>query len=321
MPESPRLRVALSVAAAVLLLAGLVATVAVDGDGNGGDELVAAGDRSSTTVIASDGGDGAAAAGEGDATGATAGTSDGAAGGSTGQSAQKSPGTTARAAAPDTATAAPPAAGEPAPLQPPKAGHYTYEVSVDGETSEASYVVEAASGGAPGETRQVHVLKNADGEMRNHLIWKADAVHLDRTSGSGAQGMSGDCDWQPDVLARKLPLTVGSSWVADSSCSGESPYGPYTINAHFEFKVTGTARMTVGGQAVDVWVIESTQHLDITAQYQGQEVKATQDATSKTWVSGKHGLSVREESQSTAGSPMGQRSTSSTRQLKSLSPA
>lgn len=321
MTDSPRTRIVLSALAAALLVAGLVSAVSMSGDG--GDGLVATGDRSSSTTAAAEAGSDDSKAGESDGDDDAAAGGDAATGeGSTPGSTAKQPTTTTKLAT-SGGTSAPqeqPSSGEPAQPQPTKAGSYTYEMTVDGETSEASYLVEPAQGGA-GETRQVHTLKTTQGDVRNDLIWRADGLYLDKISGSGGQGMSGECDWQPDVLVRKIPLKVGVGWVADSGCSGESPYGPYTLKAHFEFNVTDTARLTIGGQAVDVWVIESSQHIDITTQYQGQQFTATQDATSKTFVSGKHGLSVREESQSTATTPMGQRSNTTTRQLKSLNPA
>lgn len=316
MPDSSRLRLALSLLAAAMLLGGLVAVVAT-ADG-AGDVVATRGDRSTTTTVV-DGGEGTAAG-----TTDTSAADDDVASDPPTKTVDKPTTSTSKSEARGSSPGGAPteaASDEPGPTQPTKSGTYTYDATVDGESFEATYVVEPEAGAAAGETRQAHTFKGKDGEMRNAVVWRADGLYLDKTSGSSGEGMGGDCDWDPDVLVLKLPLAVGSGWVSDSSCSGESPYGPYTVKAHFESAVTGTARMAVGAQEVDVWVIETKQHLDISAEYQGQQFNITQDSTSKRFFAPEHGISVREETESTAGTPTGQRSRSTVRQLRSLSPA
>lgn len=321
MTNSSRLRLILSVVSAALLLAGVVAVVA-DGDDDADTLRTGSRGTSTTATDGAAGDEGAALAATDDA--GSAGEQGHASAASTAPAAPKADGKGAAGGPPTAgsgqAPAPSPASGDPGQAQPTKVGTYTYDVTVDGEQSESTHLVEAGDPAGGGETRQVHTRKGKDGELKNQVLWKADGLYLEKTSGSGGQGVSGDCDWNPDILVVKIPLAKDTRWVSESGCSGTSPYGPYTLKARFESVVSGTARITVGGQGVDVWVIDTTQRIDITAQYQGQQFTATQEGTSKNFYAPKHGLSVREESQSTASSPAGQRKTSSTRVLKSLSP-
>ncbi|MGI8792681.1 MAG: hypothetical protein ACR2H3_05830 [Acidimicrobiales bacterium] len=318
MPDSSKLRVALSALIALMLLVGLVAVVTNDDGPDGVGLTTASGDQN--TAPTDDG--------EGTADGDTLAASGEAASEPEGQSGSAS--TTAKPGSKSTTestvnqaagqSADKPASADPGPSQPPKVGTYNYETTVDGKAGPSTLKVEAKAGG-PGETRQFQTIKGESNELKNEVVFKADGLFLAASSGSSGGGLAGDCDWEPDLLVLKLPLSVGSSWSADSGCSGQSPYGPYTLKAHFEGTVTGTARVTVGGQGVDVWLIDGKQRIDITATYQAQEFQAVQEATTKTSYAPKQGLTVKEESTSTSTSPQGSRTQKTVRQLKSLTPS
>lgn len=313
MGDARWVRAALGAVTAVMLVAGLVAVVMAD---DGGDRAVVRTATPSSTAPA--GADGAEEQGTGGGEAATDATPGAGSAPASGPNAAQGGGTSATTAAPAPPPgSAPEAIGQP---QPARVGTYTYTVTVDGESSEATQTVEAMSGAPAGETRQAQTTKTKQGDVRNQVRWAADAVYLESTSGSGGGGPGGDCDWNPDVVLLQLPLAKGKGWVSESSCSGQSAYGPYTLKARFESSVTGTARRTVGGEAVDVWVVQTKRHIEITAQYQGQQFNVTEDGTSTTFFAPRQGMTVREESSSTASFPTGQRKTTTTRDLQRLTP-
>lgn len=290
-----------------MLVAGLVSAVAIDGDDDAKvlRSTGAAGGSSTTAAEATD----STAAGSPDASGAST-----TAPGST-------PSTGAAGKAPAAATPVPTtvaATGDPGRAQPTKVGTYTYDNTIDGSTSEGTMTVEAKAGSAD-ETRQTQTLKGEQGSLKNEVFWRADGVYLASSAGSNG-GIGGECNWEPDLLTLRLPVAKGTSWTADSACSGTSPYGPYSLKAHFEGTVRGTARVAVGDQHVDVWVIDGKQHVEINSTYQGQPIKLVQDSTSTAFFAPTRGLVVREESTAESSGPQGSRTQTTVRQLKDFTP-
>ena len=201
------------------------------------------------------------------------------------------PTTTASASAP---TTAPPAVDDlgapqdPGPSRPPRAGTYRYKLTgTDGQTSEGTTQIED-KGTQGGETRQVVKQRGQGGaNVDNDVAWRGDGLYvLSSVIAFGSSTMT--CDWNPDTLQLKLPITAGTTWESTSSCTVQYGATPITIVRKLTGKVTELRRVKVAGQAVDVWAIETTDRIEAAGN--------AQDSSGTTLFSPKHGLIVRSDS-------------------------
>jgi hypothetical protein len=180
------------------------------------------------------------------------------------------------AAVPAPATAAPAPAGGPGETVPSKPGTYRYREVSDGETTEETVRITDRGGGRQTE---------AETDFSNEVAWRPDGKYiLESTFGQPPQGFR--CDWNPDVLEYKLPLAQGTTWQAAQSCT---PGQGFTIEFESTSRVTGAERIRVAGQDVDTWVIRS----EGTLTFRTPQGSSTQNLTSDSRFSPKHGLSVK----------------------------
>ena len=237
------------------------------------------------------------------------------------------PSVTAATAAPPT-TAAGPAPEPPAPATdlgapvdpgstiPPAAGTYRYDTTVNGEKKETSTVVEDVSRSA-GETKQVITIETEQFKIRNDVSWQSDKVLVPKSAILIGES-SADCDWTPDMVQAVLPMKEGVNWKNDTSCTASFNNVPVTLKRKTDSTVKGLERLRIGGEIVDVWRIEGTEHTEFGSAQGG----GSSDSTGTTWFSPKHGMIVKTVGRSTSKNAQGQTVTTDvTSELKSLRPS
>ena len=210
----------------------------------------------------------------------------------------KASATTSTTAGASTTTAAPVDLGppqDPGPATPPKSGTYKYTFSAkdsSGETKKDATNRVEDKGTSGNETRQRVTSAGAGITQASDVSWRPDGVYVLKTTFTFGD-KSGDCDWEPDTLQLKLPITKGASWKADSTCtvSGLGPT-PFTVSRHVEGTFAELQRVKVGDEVVDVWSIPGKEHVEFAG--------TTVDSTSVTLFSPKHGLTVKQTSHSKA---------------------
>ena len=329
MTDSPKLQRVLAAIVAVCMLAGVgialtkgedddpegrLAATAQDDDGGWKGST---GDTAASTpegVPASPTGDGGDAPQPGATPAATPGST-------------AAPSVTAAAAAPPTTAAGPApeppppatdlgAAVDPGPVIPPAAGTYRYDTTVNGEKKETSTVVEDVSRSA-NETKQVITIEAEQFKLRNDVTWQSDKVLVPKSAILLGQS-SADCDWTPDIVQAVLPMKEGVNWKNDTSCSASFNNVPVTLKRKTDSTVKGLERLRIGGEIVDVWRIEGTEHTEFASAQGG----GSSDSTGITWFSPKHGMIVKTQSRSTSKNAQGQTMTTDiTSELKSLKPS
>ncbi|HVE93701.1 MAG TPA: hypothetical protein VNB24_02185 [Acidimicrobiales bacterium] len=250
MPEiSPQLRRGLVALAAVLLFAGAVGAAMLANNDDKPD--IVAGPGASTTLV-----DGVDTTSVLTPDGSSATTVAPSGRGTVTTSKPKTPVTTA--APPATA----PASADPGPAKPTPLGQYRYAMTyTDSEgTKKGEQVVNVESGPSGGGVTRRVVTRPVEGRTTKSTdAWSSDSLKQERVEITiGAQSI--ECDWQPDVLLAPLPLSTGAVWTADSSCTVANGA---KLELHHDSKVTGRAATTVGGQQVNVWVIETKLRLKI----------------------------------------------------------
>lgn len=173
---------------------------------------------------------------------------------------------------------------DPGPTVPPRAGTYRYRYRQAGQESTSLTRVEDG-GRDEAETRQRVSRKGGGFDATSDLSWRADGVYVLNTVFALAGG-SRQCDWDPDVLRSRLPLAVGTSWEARSSCTFEG-IGPTPLVLTYRStgRVAGVQRVRVAGEVLDVWAVEETESFD----FGGRTV----DNTTTTLASPRHGLIVK----------------------------
>jgi hypothetical protein len=288
----------------VLLLGGAIGAATV-GDSQSPRHLAAS--RSNTTTSTTSAGPAASSTtsstAAGAKTGATSGSSSAAAGGGSG--------TAANLGAP----------GDPGQPAVTKAGTYRYHVSIKSsegnDEEDTDYRVEDLARGPDGP-RQLHTLRTQQGAQTSEMSWRAAGVYIDRQAFNFGGGTT-DCDWDPDILALVEPMAVGKTWTAKSHCSttAHTQIGdvPLDLDITLTGKVTGTERVLVGGEPVDVWVIAGT--INIHGTSSGSEV-LTEKGTYTTKLAPKVGLETLRYDDLDITSPQGSGHATSDRQLLSL---
>ena len=242
-------------ASATALTSGSPSRTVLAGEGDGGSPGTEEADSTTTSTPAAEGGDqdeagGAGADGEADtkqpeSTSTTSTTA--AAGSSADTTTTAKPGTT-------TSTTTGVALSVPHPRE----GTYRYRATYeDGRESDMRVTYEVLLR----SDTEVRLRKHQSGPAPEfpmtddaNLAWRPDRVLV----------LNGDtCDEAPMENAHTLyrfPLSTGSTWSWDSTCSSEDS----SVRRRGTAKVVGGTTQTIGGQTVDVRVISATGALDIT---------------------------------------------------------
>lgn len=183
----------------------------------------------------------------------------------------------------------------PAQVSPAAVGTYRYRAEITDEdgTRQHEWDMDVdAPRDVDGETRQAFRRNGDSGpEQEEHRAWRTGGVYLDRLRVSGD-----DFDCEPPVLLYPYPLEVGREWEHDSSCSyertEEHEYGQGTYSFTFaqqaSLAITGVDRVTVDGEEIAVYVIETTLDED-------DENRRWMEETTE-WFAPASGLMVRFES-------------------------
>jgi len=216
---------------------------------------------------------------------------------------------TATAATTPKGTPAPPAPppGKASPSDPPASGTYTYTVkgtvTSQGKTQplpdEATLKIDPATLADGGAKRQVHHVAAEGGSSDITYLFAADGIYIEQVVTNNYT-----CALQPPLKTLPLPLKVGAKWASKATCQGTT--------TEMTAEIVRTEKRTIGGVAVDTFVVESTVHTT------GSGFDQKQDAT--TWFSPDYRLRVRE--QSTADMTFGteKATTESVQELTGLTP-
>jgi hypothetical protein len=199
-------------------------------------------------------------------------------------------------------------------------GNYVYSESVQSSKGNSSSTLQervANESNANGELRQSVTDTTSDnsGNSTQEISWRGDGLYL-RTEDFSFGGMSFSCALNPPLQALAYPLAVGRSWMLRSSCPITVFSQRVNVTLQGTAKVSGVDRVLVGGEAVDVWVIDS--NVDITGTG-GFNFTGHQTATRR--LAPRQGLAVSESSTTTIslsqGPPM---VATESRQLRRLEP-
>lgn len=293
-PDPSAVTRGLIVAVSLLLVGGIAGAVTTGDDGK--NESLRAGASTTTTAAAGAAGDGVA--GPGDAAGGPA-TTTGGTGGSPGGGASSGGGT---------ATAVP---NPSALFTPPKDGTYTYKAEGGDHDGEEMERTVRTTSRANGETRQ-SITGQFDGNNGDlGVVWKGNGWTWERISAEGG-GQSGDCSFTPPLHYLPQPVATGNTWSYDSTCTFTFGGQPATVRIAGAAKVTGAKVETVGGTAVDVWVIERSGNYDVAF---GAMKTSAMSTSTELWAPA-YGLDIRSSSTVKADG----KEQSQTRYLTSLKP-
>jgi hypothetical protein len=301
----PRLQVALAIAAAVVLLAGIVAAALHDDERSTRSSDLASRAEATTSTSA----DGATTTTQAPEQ-ATASSAPAAAAPAPAEGAAAGPATTVAEGGSGAEELGAP--GDPGPAAPPAPGTYRYRtVSDEGERVEDTVITDVER--SDGQVVQQVRGQQGGFESDDTVVWTDDRVVV-RASTYRFGDSEGDCDWEPDVVQATLPLSIGASWASDSKCT-VTGFGPTPIIVRQErtSKVVGLERRRIAGEVLDLWVIEA----DATVEFSGFTVQGDV----KAWFSPRHGLIVRSEGNASGNTPDGSGSGSFTSEIEDLSPA
>jgi len=203
------------------------------------------------------------------------------------------------------------AAQDPGPTVPPRAGVYRYRARANGEETEGTTTVEDKGTNDLG-TNQVIAQKGGGLDATSDVSWRSDGVIILRSVFTFGE-TKGECDWEPDFLQSRLPLARGTAWQSASSCmvTGFGPT-PIPLKRTLDAKVVDLRRVRIAGEAVDAWVIESTDRIEIA----GRVI----DQKGTSLFSPKHGLVVSSAGTATVSGPDGSQSSDYSTELINLVP-
>lgn len=187
----------------------------------------------------------------------------------------KTTGTTAKGGATATtvvssesnACAAPDGPGAPANSTAPAVGVYSYVNCSDGSAGTDSKVEVGSA--VDGKTRRRVTVSRQGSSITEIRSYTDGAVTLEGLDIASPYGTI-HCDINPDVVETPGGLAKGKQWSGSGSCDQPAPIGKITFSG--SGKVTGAKTVTIGGTAVQVWVIETT--LKVTAAGQTQNTSA-----------------------------------------------
>jgi len=212
----------------------------------------------------------------------------------------------------------------PPPVSPPAPGEYTYAERTDGgeggnETLERLYRIEdrpPAEGEqrAPGELQFLITLETDAGSVTTITSWRPDVVLALQTVFRMPE-TEASCDWVPDLVQLQLPMSSEATWSNETACTADFGSQQIEIARSGEFQVRGDERITVAGQELAVWRVESKE----TTRFRGA-FERTDQVIRTWWFSPKYGLTVREEGRQRHTTPGGTSDSTVERELMRLRP-
>lgn len=138
----------------------------------------------------------------------------------------------------------------------PRAGRYRYDTTVDGKEGEEVLDV-VDSGDGDGYIRQLHIRGQGTTATSQAVVWLADLFYAEAEQRTREGSLGLLCVWNPGFVLLPLPVSLGASFSADSTCVQDNEAEPQRRRT-LEARVTGTDRVDVGGRKVDVFVVEQT---------------------------------------------------------------
>lgn len=208
---------------------------------------------------------------------------------------------------------------EPERTDIPLAGRYLYAYTSGAEAGEDRIYDIHDTGERRGHVRQQTYFGAGSSVVAQVVVWFGTDLYYaeaeQRTSGGRAGAL---CSWNPQFVELDLPLAVGKTWKADSTCSTDGGSRRRVMQA----RVSGQEDIEVGGVRAKVWVIERT--IDTRTEAKGTNVTVvTEDrkVTTDRVTVDRHLLarSSGTESSSLNGVPKG--SATFTLALKALNPS
>ena len=234
--------------------------------------------------------------------------------------------TTATTARPTATTAAPgpntcsstPSNTNPGAIQPPAVGTFSY-VSCTDPNSTSDITVAAGTNSTGVVRREVTTSQGNLGTATATAAYGSSGVIQEKLT-IKSNGITLQCDWNPDILEYPPDLSVGKSWNADSSCTAQTGFGAITIHATATRKVTGRVTTTIGGTSLTAWVVDSTLILKFTKPAPAP-VNGEVDESSHAFYDPTRGIEVYDKSTSKGSGDFAYPETTTERQLKSLTPS
>jgi hypothetical protein len=135
-------------------------------------------------------------------------------------------------------------------------GVYRYGATTSGHRSEYSLVASRAKK-TPYGLSQVLTTRSGPAVTVDYAIWNAKMRLQERVVTTLGEGKT-DCDWQPDLVLYKFPLSRGNRWSQTISCSG-AVAAPFVQRMDVMTEVVGVDRSTVAARVFVVWVIRVVQ--------------------------------------------------------------
>jgi len=186
---------------------------------------------------------------------------------------------------------------------PPDEGNYLYHVKTGfdgGEPKERDQTFEVRNAAPSGGEQARQFVEFLGG--RAEVSWRTEGVYLLAVEG-GSGGFAFKCDFEPDVLSLKFPLTVESTWSSESSCDFESNGQKGKVVMAAKTTVTGMETLVIEGTKVQTFVIKRTQKSTVTFGVQTY----TEESESTENFARKYGLIVKSSSKSTSTGPDGRK--------------
>ncbi len=246
--DTPRLRLLVAVVTVALLVSGVAAAVAT-GARDGGASVTP------TAPTPTAGGDGSAPV----ESGRESGPADGNEAPAEHSNDETTTGQTTDVG--DKARGEPAAQRQLATTSPPLPGTYVYSWSrQDGAESDSGErrTVVVDDGTTDGDHSQLVKHGSGGGSATNEVTWRRDGAYVTATTYVTGP-VKQRCDWDTAVKELALPLDIGAEWSYAASCTATFGGEPMTIDRKGDFEVVGVDRVTVGGEAIDTWKLESVE--------------------------------------------------------------
>lgn len=184
--------------------------------------------------------------------------------------------------------------GDPGQPVPAADGGYTYKIrrASDGAAlkpgSDARLTLRTTARSP--HVRQAHELQyGPSSEQTDEYRWEQGAMFWDKLIQKGQA-----CDWTPDVEQLRIPVAKGQAFSGSSFC--EFIAGPVKVKRRISGRtdVTDIARLKIGGEVVDVWVLTRKLRMENEYLANGQVKKSLRELNETEWFAPKQGLVVKE---------------------------
>lgn len=191
---------------------------------------------------------------------------------------------------------------DPGPFRSPAGGEYiysAYRASPGHEMEKATRpfrvtIKPSAAGG--GVAAFEYEIRNevSTNVSHQHYLFKSTTIEFDKQVDKGAV-----CDWVPDMNHLALPMAVGSTWSAKTSCTMQTGPATVTRKVNESSKISRWGRVKVGSTVVDCYVVERETVIDATYVVQGETRKTHTEVSEKEWIAAAQGLVARETMETT----------------------